>query len=75
MENLQSISRYQFQPGDLVQWESVKNDCQVDFDIDIGIVVDVNDNLMTSPRVLILWESGDTSWMDIKGLSLINSAR
>jgi hypothetical protein len=71
MASLQLTSA--FQPGDLIRWDSVKNDHQADFDIDTGIVIDVNDNLMTSPKVLILWEDGETTWMGTKCLRLIST--
>lgn len=64
-----------FRPGDLILWDSVRNDCQGDFDTDTGIIIAVNDDLISSPKVLILWEDGEMGWHGTKHLTLVSVAR
>ena len=64
-----------FRPGDLILWDTVRNDHQGDFDTDTGIIIDVNDDLISSPKVLILWEDGEMGWHGTKHLTLVSVAR
>jgi len=64
-----------FRPGDLVQWDPVPiSRAEVDFS-ESGVVIEVDDNLITRPKVLILWQGGDLEWMTAKHLRVISCAK
>ena len=65
-----------FRPGDLIQWDPTPVSTRAEVDVsESGIVIEIDDNLVTRPRVLILWEGGELEWMTMKRLKLLSIAQ
>jgi hypothetical protein len=63
-----------FRPGDLVQWDPAPI-FRAEVDSQSGVIIEIDDNLITRPKVLILWQGGNLEWMTAKHLRVISCAK
>jgi hypothetical protein len=54
--------------GDLVEWCSVKNDHQQDFDVDMGIVLNISRSGARSYHAEVLFSSNEIMWINYEYL-------
>lgn len=54
--------------GDLVRWYSVLGDASRDFDVDLGIVLNISKSGFRSHHAEVLFEDGEISWIDFENL-------
>ena len=58
--------------GDLVQWCSVQNDLQEEFDVDTGIVLSLSRSGANSLEAQILFDDNTIDWLPTKTLEIIS---
>ena len=59
--------------GDLVEWYSVQNDAQREFDIDLGIVLSLSRSGRDTLMANVLFEDGNIEWVCTDFLSVIST--
>ncbi len=60
--------------GDLIKWESVKNDIQENFDIDYGLILDFrkfsNSEIEVQKALIYFWN--ETIWLPLSSIKVID---
>lgn len=59
--------------GDLIEWMSVNNDSQREFDIDLGIVIKLSRSGKDSTMANVFFEDGNIEWICTDFLTVISS--
>ncbi len=59
--------------GDLVEWYSVQNDAQREFDIDLWIVLSLSRSGRDTLMANVLFEDGNIEWVCTDFLSVIST--
>lgn len=57
--------------GDLVEWYSVSNDHQRDYDVDTGIVLNISRSGARSHHAEVLFPDNEIVWIDFKNLKRV----
>ena len=61
--------------GDLVKWESVLNDSMDHFNVEYGIVTKMSRTGHTTESAQVLFNDGETAWVDTQRLVVVSEGR